>query len=65
MHNCNRRVTSQSRHPARQAGARTAVVVGAAVGVFWAAGRFSAEPLLACVLAGVTVTNRKRAPVPS
>ncbi|KAK9842202.1 hypothetical protein WJX81_000261 [Elliptochloris bilobata] len=39
--------------------ARTAAVVGMAVAVFWAAESFAAEPLLACVLAGVVATNRK------
>ena len=42
-----------------QAGSRTAAVAGMAMGVFWAAGRFAAEPLLACVLAGVVATNRR------
>ena len=43
----------------RQALSRTAAVAGMAMGVFWAAGRFAAEPLLACVLAGVVATNRR------
>lgn len=34
-------------------------MVGMAVAVFWTAERFAAEPLLACVLAGVIATNRK------
>ena len=46
-------------HGALQAVARTTAVVGMAVAVFWAAERFAAEPLLACVLAGVIATNRK------
>ena len=36
-------------------------MVGMAVAVFWTAERFAAEPLLACVLAGVIATNRKYA----
>ena len=47
-----------------QAVARTVAVVGMAVAVFWTAERFAAEPLLACVLAGVIATNRKCAALP-
>jgi hypothetical protein len=42
-----------------KAGVRTAVVALLAVSVFWTAAQARAEPLLACVLAGVIVTNRK------
>ena len=44
-----------------KAGVRTGVVALLAMSVFWTAAQFRAEPLLACVLAGVIVTNRKYA----
>ncbi len=39
--------------------ARTAVVALLAMSVFWTAARLHAEPLLACMVAGVIVINRK------
>lgn len=43
---------------------RTAVVALLAMGVFWTAARLHAEPLLACMVAGVIVINRKCARQP-
>jgi hypothetical protein len=38
---------------------RTATVALLAISIFWTALRLHAEPLLACVLAGIITTNRK------
>ena len=38
---------------------RTAAIALLAMGIFWSALQLHAEPLLACVLAGIITTNRK------